>query len=148
MDSDLLRRVSAFLVFMAAVLFGPVVFAQAAENAGAPIAQGTSSEWGGALMWAFFSSSVLEWLKRSPKLTLFAESTAFWAQRITGVVVAAAAAMGVHYTFDPQAGVLTITGLSVAAIWTAAVETARQFCVQELLYRVAVKDYHASLGRQ
>lgn len=130
-----------WFVFVLLLMSGPVLLAQAAEVAtGAPVPPATTNEWGGSLVWAFFSSSGLEWLKRHEKISLISQETGYWVQRILGVVVAAAAALGVHYTYDPTAGALTITGLTAVGVWTMVSETLRTWVMQEITYRVAVKE--------
>jgi hypothetical protein len=48
---------------------------------------------------------------------------------------AAIAATGIHYTFDPNAGTLTITGLTIAGILTALWTWAKSFALNELIYQ-------------
>lgn len=142
MTADLARRVLAVLVLVAGVMAGPVLCAQAGVAVtGVPVQPSAANEWGGAFIWAFLSSSALEWLKRNERFTLFAETATFYAQRVLGIVLATAAAVGVHYTYDAQSGVLTITGLTAAGIWTIGVESLRQWCLQEVVYRTAIKNY-------
>lgn len=145
MTLDLARRVFAFCVLIVIVLYGPVLYAQVAEavTTAPQVPDASANEWGGTLIWAFFSSTAFEWLKQNAKFTLVTERTTFWAQRAMGVVLAVAAALGVHYTYDPTAGVLMISGLTAAGLWTAATESVRAFVTQEVMYRVAVKKRSA-----
>ena len=48
---------------------------------------------------------------------------------------AAIAATGIHYTFDSQAGTLTITGLTLAGILTAVWTWAKSFVLNEIIYQ-------------
>ena len=131
----------AFLVLIVGVMVGPTLLAQAASvvttsgvtSPGTP----TANEWGGSIVWAFFSTSALEWIKRNPYLTLISERTATGVQRVMGIVLAMATALGVHWTYDASAGRLIVDGLTVAMVS----EAIRQFVLNELTYRVAVKNY-------
>lgn len=140
---DLARRITTFLVLMLAVLLGPELLAQATdtvrEATGAATSTGANSanEWGGSIVWAFFSTSALEWIKRKPWLNLISEQTATGVQRVMGIVLATATAVGVHWTYDATAGRLIVEGLSLALIG----EAVRQFVFNELTYRLAVKNY-------
>ena len=140
---DLSRRVAACLVLVAGVMCGPTLLAQAVGADTLRAASGTGNEWGSAMIWAYFSSAALEWMKRSPRVTLFAEQASFAAQRAMGIVIAVAASVGVGYTYDAHAGVLTITGLTAAGIGAVVVDALRQFVMQELIYRTAVKHHGA-----
>lgn len=127
------------LVLVVLMVVGPAVFAQtaAAVVADPP----TANEFQGGLVWAFLCSSALEWVKRKPWLSALSVKTAYGVQRAVGIAVAIATAIGVHWSFDANAGALTITGLLVPSIWTVGVESLRQWCQQEVMYRVAVKNY-------
>lgn len=144
MTWDVLRRVTWFVALIVGCMVGPVLMAQALPGGAAPFSAGgepTVNEWGGSLIWAFFSSSALEWLKRHPSLTLISERTAFGVQRVMGILLATATAIGVHWTYDSTAGVLTITGLLLPSMWQMGSEAIRQFVLQELTYRVGIKHY-------
>lgn len=49
------------------------------------------------------------------------------------------AAIGVHASFDPQAGVLMVTGLTPFGIFTAMLEYAKQLMLQEVAYSKFIK---------
>lgn len=138
------RRIGVLFGLLLVVGFGPVLFAQVSSGVVPVDAAPSANEWGGTLIWAFFSSTALEWIKRNPKWSVISSSTHFWVQRGIGVLLALAAALGVHYTYDPSAGVLTVTGLTTAGIWTMGVETTRQYVIQEMTYRTAIKGYGAT----
>lgn len=139
MTTDRMHRVLSFLLLLLIVFAGPVLYAQVATAAtGAPV-DPSANEWGGTMVWSFFSASIMEWLKNNQKIQFLTQDTAFWAKRVIGIVVAAAAALGVHYSYDASAGTLMITGLTSAGLWTMFTETARTWVSQELMYRVAVK---------
>lgn len=141
-----MRRVFWVCVLLLVVLIGPSLLAQAVDAAArdvadAATADGPTSEWGSSVVWAFLSSSFLEWLKRNPRFGLISERMAFWTQRGIGVVLAVATAAGVHASFDAQAGTLTMTGLLWPSVWDGIAESLRQWVNQEVLYRMAIKDY-------
>jgi hypothetical protein len=48
--------------------------------------------------------------------------------------------LGIIFTFDPDAGTLLITGLSLTAIVTAAWTWVQQVVLQQIVYRGAVKE--------
>jgi hypothetical protein len=142
MNVDLARRVGAFLLLAAVLLFGPTLYAQVADAiATTPpqVPDATANEWGGTLIWAFFSATGLESLKKAEKFSLITEQTTTLVQRALGIALAAAAAVGVHYTYDATAGRLVIDGLTLTGIWTMFTETVRTWVVQELTYRAAIK---------
>jgi hypothetical protein len=134
------------VVLFAAVLFVPTLWAQAqaGDLATATPPGSPTDEWGASVVWAFISSSALEWLKRNQKLTAFSERTAWGIQRGVGWALALAAALGVHasFTYTPD-GTLTavFTGLVWSSAWEAGKETLRQWVFQEITYRTAVKNY-------
>ena len=135
-------RTLVWLLFLFVILAcAPVLYAQPSAATGAPVQTGSANEWGGSLVWGFFLSSALEWLKRNEKVSLMTEKTAWSAQRIVGVAMAAAAALGVHWTYDAAAGQLVINGLSLAMILPALSEIVRQWVLQEMTYRMTVKPY-------
>lgn len=142
MDSRKVRLCAWLLVLFVGVLLGPTLMAQAvAPIATEPSATTETQEWGFSVVWAFLGSSFLEWIKRHPSLSVISERTAWGVQRGIGVLLAIATALGVHVAFDPQAGVLTITGLLLPSMWQLGTESLRQFVFTEVTYRVAVKNY-------
>lgn len=54
-------------------------------------------------------------------------------------LAAMVAAIGVHASFDPQAGVLTITGLTAWGVFSAVLEYAKQLMLQEIAYKKFIK---------
>ena len=142
MEIRSLRSVLWLIVLFAGVLIGPTLMAQAI-NAGDLPASGAADtqEWGFSVVWAFLTSSFLEWLKRHPQIALVSERTAFGVQRGLGVLMSIATALGIHVAFDATAGVLTITGLLLPSIWQLGTESLRQWVFSELIYRTAVKNY-------
>jgi hypothetical protein len=141
-----MRKVMWLIVLFAVVFVGPTMLAQvvsqeARDVADAATADGPTAEWGSSVVWAFLASSLLEWMKRNQRIVFISDRMAWGAQRLMGVVLAVATAAGVHASFDAQAGVLTLTGLLWPSVWDGIAESVRQWVNQEVLYRVAIKDY-------
>jgi len=87
---------------------------------------------------AYMGSSAIEWLKQQkwfPWMT--ADSTVL--NRWVGRLVAAVSVVGIHMTFDPNAGTLLVSGLSLAGIGGALVEFVKQYLLQQIAYRSVVK---------
>lgn len=137
------KRIAWWMGLSSIVLLGPTLLAQAASQAvgEAITTHGAASEWGNTGVWAFLSTSALEWLKRHPSINLLSERTAFWVQRGVGVLLAIATAAGIHASFDASTGVLTVSGLLWSSAAEAIGESVRQFCANEVLYRLVVKPY-------
>lgn len=74
----------------------------------------------------------LSWLP----LDATTERLNWWAAR----GLAAATAVGIHFTFDPQAGSLVITGLTLAGIGHAVLEYAKQLFLQEVAYKKFIRE--------
>lgn len=137
-----MKRVAWWTVLFGAVMMGPLLLAQAAQALGqAATPQAPGSEWGNSGVWAFLSTSALEWLKRNPKVNVLSEKTAFWVQRLVGGLLAIATAGGIHASFDAATGTLAVTGLIWSSVSEAFGDSLRQFVLNEIVYRVAVKDY-------
>lgn len=131
---------------------GPLLVAQVTGQPAAPPTAGqlpvpapalhtSSSEGFASIVWAFFSSSALEWIKRHQGITAFTEQTTKFAQRSVGVLLSAATALGIHMSFEATTGVLTISGLLLPSLWQLGTESIRQFAIQEMTYRMAIKPY-------
>lgn len=138
-----MKRMAWVLALLTFVLAGPSLLAQVASQAlgQAATPTGPVSEWGNTGIWAFLSTSALEWMKRHPGINFISERTAFWAQRSIGVLLAVAAAGGVHASFDAATGTLAVTGLIWPSISEAVGDSLRQWVTNEVIYRIAVKDY-------
>lgn len=143
-----MKRAIWYLVVFSIVLVGPSLLAQTvAQAAGAqPPTPTDANEWGASLVWAFLSSSLLEWMKRKPWISVISVNTARYTQRIIGILLALATSLGVHASFETTTGVLTVTGLLWPSVATAVWETVRQFVLTEITYRTAVKPYHLHLA--
>lgn len=78
---------------------------------------------------------LVEWMKSSrltPWLTIDTKTL----NRITSALLAAIAAIGIHWTYNAQldGGTLVITGLSWTTIMAAAWEWFKQFTMQQLIF--------------
>jgi hypothetical protein len=98
--------------------------------------QGNELVWSAVLAW--FSSKAMEWAKNSkivPWLTAESDTLNKWVARVVALV----AAVGVHFTFDSTAGVLTITGLTLVGLRDSGLEYARQLMLQSIAYQKFIK---------
>lgn len=142
--SSIWRSLLVFSGLLAVVFFGPTVIAyaqdvmspttaqQVAANAKSAVEHGTdASEWGNSFIWAMFSSALMQFVKKHPKLSWFTERTEVSVQRVIAGVVAIAGGLGIGMVFDHDAGVLTVSGLTLASVYHAA----RQFALQEFVYQ-------------
>lgn len=141
------RNVFWILILLFVSLAGPTLAAQGMQElsgaAVTPPGHRSQAEWQSGVVWAFLSSSFLEWLKRNRRITFISDRLAWGAQRLLGVVLAFGTAAGIQMSFDATAGVLTVTGLIWPSIFAALQDSLRQFVMQEVTYRVAVKNYRA-----
>lgn len=84
-------------------------------------------------------SMVMEWLKKAPWFPLIKDAQG----RLNVVIsatVAAAAAIGIHVSFDSATGVLMVTGLTASTVLHGGWEWGKQFFLQEAMYRTLVKE--------
>ena len=82
--------------------------------------------------------SAIQWLKNT-KLVPFINAHSAGINRTLSWFIAFASGAGIHYTFNGDAGVLTITGLSAGVIIHTATITCKQYAVQWLIYKGIVK---------
>ncbi len=78
--------------------------------------------------------SALEWLKNTKWLPFVNQHSA-GINRMIGWLAAFCTGTGIHYTFNQDAGVLTITGLSAGIIIHTITTTSKQYAVQWLIYQ-------------
>lgn len=144
--SSTLPVVALFTLFMVA-LWAPLLVAQVVTDppSAVPLAHEATDEWGGAMIWAFLMSSALEWIKRNRTLTFVTEQSAWLLQRALGLILAVATALGVHWSFDSTAGTLTVTGLLLPSMYELGKEALRQWVLQEVTYRVAIRNYRPTV---
>ena len=83
--------------------------------------------------------AALQWLKNSKWFPWLSAETEK-ANRIIAVLLAGAAALGVHTNFDHTTGVLTITGLTLATIWSGLYNWLVSFVTQQTLFKVTVSQ--------
>jgi hypothetical protein len=77
---------------------------------------------------------LINWLKKSPMFPwITAESGRLL--RILAIIGAGVGAVGIHYTWNPEAHALTITGLSLVGILTAGAIWLKSFVTQEIIYQ-------------
>lgn len=82
--------------------------------------------------------SIIEWVKNT-KVVPFINRNSTALNRVVSWVGAFLAGTGIHYTFNQDAGVLTISGLSAGVIFHTALITTKQYALQWMLYRGVVK---------
>lgn len=88
---------------------------------------------------AYAASALLEWLKKQSWFP-FANANTAALNRATSIIFAFFAAAGLHYTFDSEAGVLTISGLTAVNIAHAIWAWIQQYAFQQAAYRGLVKN--------
>ena len=88
---------------------------------------------------AYITSALLEWLKAKPWFPFASADTAVL-NRATSMIFALIAAIGLHYTFDAESGVLTITGLTAANILHTGWAWIQQYALQQAAFRGLVKN--------
>ena len=88
---------------------------------------------------AYMASALMEWLKTQRWFPFVADNN----PRLNRAFAMAAAfitSVGLHFTFDAQAGVLTVTGLTVANILHGLWGWVQQYALQQGLYKGVVKQ--------
>jgi hypothetical protein len=86
---------------------------------------------------ALISTYALQWLKASkffPWLTMETQTL----NRIVGIAIAFLTSVGVLVSFDHVAGVLTVTGLTLANLGHAVIRFGQQWTFQQASYRLVV----------
>lgn len=86
----------------------------------------------------YAASTLIEWLKRQAWFPFATTDNAKLNRAFAGVM-AFATAIGLHFTFDSDAGVLTIAGLTVANIAHTAWAWVQQYALQQFMYKSVVK---------
>lgn len=91
--------------------------------------------WSAVVAW--MTSKGIEIAKRVEWLPIDAttEKLNWFVARLAAVITA----VGVHASFDPQAGVLMVTGLTPFGIFQALLEYAKQLMFQEVAYKKFIK---------
>jgi hypothetical protein len=133
-----MRRAWIGFVLLVVVVAAPIVIAQATDAA-APLNHPDTAEWSSVVVWAWLSSSFMEWVKKHRTIAIISDQTAWGAQRLLAIVLASATSLGIHISFEPAMGVLTVTGLLWPSVMTGVWETTRQFVLQEIMYRASIK---------
>ena len=92
--------------------------------------------WSAVLAWV--GSKSIQFAKNIKWLPMDANTATLnkWVAR----AVALFTAIGIHSTFDPEAGTLMISGLSSWGIFQAIGEYAKQFMMQEIAYKKFVME--------
>jgi hypothetical protein len=99
-----------------------------------------STELPALLSTSALSVAIIQWMKNSllpglgfinhdsPKVSL----TLSW-------LAALISGLGIHYTYNPDVGTLTITGLTMVALVTTGLQTAKSWGFNWLVYHLALK---------
>jgi hypothetical protein len=88
----------------------------------------------GIVVWVLQSLKKANWF---PWITEHSDTVT----RIWAVVLAAATSAGISYTYDPSAGMLTISGATLAGVLSFLWKVVSALVFQELIYRGAVKAH-------
>ena len=88
---------------------------------------------------AWLVTQVVQWLKRASGLPWITAKTDTL-NKLVGVVLAFFASLGIMFTFDPEAGTLIVSGLTVGTIVTGIWTWVQQVVLQQIIYRGAVKE--------
>jgi hypothetical protein len=118
------------------------VATQAVEN---PMA--VSTDLPAIIATSSISVAIIQWMKNSnlPFLKAFSQESS-GLNRLMAWVAALIAGVGIHYHYDPSLGALTITGLTGAAIYSAAVSATKSYGFNWLIYNTAVKNRAADVS--
>ena len=60
--------------------------------------------------------------------------------RIVGIILAFFASLGIMFTFDPEAGTLVVSGLTLSTVLAGVWTWVQQVVLQQIIYRGAVKE--------
>lgn len=89
--------------------------------------------------------SVIQWLKDT-KYVPFINQHSASLNRTLSWAIAFCSGAGIHYTFNGDAGVLTVTGLSAGVIIHTATITCKQYAAQWLIYKGIVRGPAADVA--
>lgn len=95
------------------------------------------TEWQSQLSLALLVPYALQWLKGQKWFPLVKYTTDNL-NRLVAAVAAFIAGFGIAINFDDAAGTLTVTGLTLAGLWTGAQHAVQQFLMQHTVYKLAI----------
>lgn len=84
------------------------------------------------------SVAAINWLKSSPYFPWITQEKANLL-RILAVISSGIGTLGISYTWDPAAHSLTLTGLSLAGMFTGFIAWSKSFFLQEVTYQATRK---------
>jgi hypothetical protein len=87
---------------------------------------------------AYASAAMMQWLKHKPWFPFLVEGNDHL-NRAFAVVVAIGASVGIHFTFDAEAGSLMITGLILTNVLHAGWASIQQYAFQQFMFRSVIK---------
>ena len=88
---------------------------------------------------AWVVTQAVQWAKRASGLPWISAKTDTL-NKIVGIVLAFFSSLGIIFTFDPQAGTLLVTGLTLTTLLTGIWTWVQQVVLQQIIYRGAVKE--------
>lgn len=86
----------------------------------------------------FGVAALIQWLKGKSWFP-FASADNAQLNRATSFIFALITAVGIHYSFDPDLGTLTITGLTLSNLLHTGWATLQQYAVQQVSYKKLIK---------
>jgi len=89
--------------------------------------------------------SMIQWLKDT-KYVPFINQHSATLNRVLSWAIAFFSGAGIHYTFNGDAGVLTVTGLSLGVIIHTLTITCKQYAAQWIIYKGIVKGPAADVA--
>lgn len=91
------------------------------------------------------SVAIIQWLKNTKYVPFVSQHTA-GINRILGWGSAFLSSIGIHYTYDAHLGSLTITGLTLIAIFHAGLDASKSYAFNWLIYNGMVKGRAADVS--
>lgn len=93
------------------------------------------------------SVAIIQWMKNSqlPFLRAFSQQSS-GLNRTLAWIASLVSGVGIHYHYDPSLGALTITGLTLSAVYSAGVNASKSYGFNWLIYNLAVKPRAADIA--
>ena len=104
-----------------------------------------SNEFMSTITASTLAVSIIQWLKNT-KLVPFINENSTTLNRWVSWLAAFVSGAGIHFTFNHDAGVLTVTGLTAGVIIHTVTVTCKQYAVQWLIYRGVLKGPAIAAG--
>jgi hypothetical protein len=116
---------------------------QAAVDSPMPV----STELPALISTSALSVAIIQWFKNSqlPIFKAFSQDST-GLNRTVAWLAAVIAGIGIHYHYDPALGALTITGLTIPALVSTGVNSAKSYAFNWLIYNTAIKSRAADVS--